>query len=369
MLLQREHWQSCDICRRRRGVRLAGGGRREELAIIRQSIGAVTRPCVETLAFLGQPGCETSVKLLLDYLTRWNTRHDAELLRQLVDALSAVGADAVEPVRRLLINHHLESRLRLPAVEVLGRAGGVPARVALLKALALGDVAIRIEVAEVLGRYGDESVLPALCSRLRDHYLGVREAASAALVQLAHPSGFPHLVEVIREGDPMAQRLAAMPLACTGNPDAIPVLSSILGEPVAGVRSTVAHALSRFGEAGAAEVLAREEGVKFLRGFLLDPEPAVREWAALGMGMTLDREQLPLLRRRLWRFVGEEEPSVREALRRAVERIERSAPDLRGLPRSGELVMDAAYRPRKALRDEDKGFDKDEAADVTDPGL
>ncbi len=354
-----EHWRTCEVCRRRRGVQLAGGPREEELLIVKQAIGETLRPCREALAFLGRPGCETSVKLLVACLVRWSSRHDTEAMRQFADALVAVGPEAVEPVGRLLANVTVEARVRLPAVEVLGRIGGVPARVALLKTLALDDVALRIEVATVLGRYGDESVLPALCSRLRDHYLGVREAASAALVQLAHPSAFPHLVEVIREGDPMAQRLAALPLACTDNPDAIPVLNSILGEPVAGVRSTVAQALSRFGEAGAAAVLTRKEGVKFLRGFLLDPEPAVREWAALGLGLTLDREQLALLRRRLWRFAGEDEPSVREILRRAVEQIEQHAPDLRGLPRSGNGMADPAGRPRKGWADKDNDNEKE----------
>lgn len=286
------------------------------------------------------------------------------------NAFSRIAERAIEQCRGDLNNP--SPGVRVEAAWVLGLIGSVEVLPDLIERLEDGDVWVRGTAAWALGRIGSAQVVPKLIERLDDENGVVRWAVAFALGAIASAEAVPVLVERLGDEDarvriaavgalgwigcekavgPLVERIedesegvrgaVAWALGMVGCEKAVGPLVERLGDEDRGVRIAASLALGKIGEpalqpcidalkspnpdvreaaAEALRVIGSERAVGPLVERLEDDDQAVR-WAAAGaLGEIGGSRALQAL----WRRLGAEpDGRVREAMRRAIRRIER----------------------------------------------
>lgn len=116
--------------------------------------------------------------------------------------------------------------------------------------------------------------------------------------------------ERLKAADPAQRRVAIIELGNSGDPAAVRLLDQIVGDPDAGVRQQVAHALGEFDGLDTAAALAR---------LLVDPEQAVASAAAQSLAELKD----PASANALYPLAAHSHAFVRMAALRALKELRR----------------------------------------------
>ena len=235
--------------------------------------------------------------------------HDAAARESAAWGLGALNAeDAASPLRARLADS--DPRVRGVAARSLGKIGGPEAFAPIAKLLRDPDPVVRELAILGLDATGSEEVDAAVIPMLADPEMGVRSVAVSALGHAEGREAARALAAVVL-GDPdgHTRGMAAGALAKrTGEADvAVPALVQLLGDPDPGLRAKAAWALGelasgaavaglvgRFAREGDPEVRhaivtalavfpADSQAVEGLLAGLRDPEPRVRNQAALGL--------------------------------------------------------------------------------------
>lgn len=180
-----------------------------------------------------------------------------------------------------------------------------------------GKAELREELAVTLGRIPDPQGRSLLQGLLIDDVPAVRRAAAFALGELENPDAIDALLQAARDPDHETGVLAVEALGKLGAP-VVDVAQGLLGLADEERWGRILPALFRFKEvarvqiaerglerpekdlhARAAYALAREplpEALPALRRLVADPDFQIRAWAARGLGIAGDAEDLPRLR-------------------------------------------------------------------------
>jgi len=316
-----------------RAAAVVAGRLRLESEVVRQALSErlcneqdalLRRTMATALSRIGRAGLPMLVKLLCDRDVF--VRHFAAV------ALGDSG-DAAVP---LLLEALADERIRPFAVPVLAHIGG-PAIPGLLKLLDSAAEGIRNAVIDIfegigpvvvepivesvqqgsterrsgaaaLGRFGGNAVAP-LVRLIRGSDVSMRCWAADIMVQIGRPA-VPSIITLLREEHVGVSYLAGETLVRLGA-CAIPELVQSLGTVTRSVRWIVANILGRLGE----------EAVHALESALVEGDPLTREAAAHALGEMGSSAwaALPTLQDVL---KTEQETCVREAMRRAIERLQ-----------------------------------------------
>lgn len=246
---------------------------------------------------------------------------DPDLLIQLdaVDLAARLGPNAAQIVPALCqvlrgTGRHAAER----AAEILGHAGpvAVPGLTSLLRE---GDVAVRLRAAECLAGIGPGAAgaIPELAGALRDPDPGVRLAAVRALAATSPESrtAVLPLAEALSLGGEEACGLALEGLERFGPAahEAAPFLVRAVDAGTPAVRRGAIRVLGAIGS------MAGEPAAQRLIAALRDPDPSLREAAAVALGqMTWHaRAAAP----ELVRALEDESPAVSAAAQAALKRL------------------------------------------------
>lgn len=284
----------------------------------------VRRTMATALSRIGQPGFPLMVRLLCD--RDEFVRHFAatslgdsgqEALPLLLDALADeqirpyakpvlahIGGRAVPGLLKLLDS--ADEAIRHEAIEILENIGPLSVE-PLIEAVKSGDVS-RENGAAALRRFEENAVAP-LIALMRGGDVSMRCWAADIIVQLGRPA-VPSIITLLCEEHVGISYLAGETLVRLGA-CAIPELVQSLGVVAGSVRWIVANILGRLGE----------EAVHALEQAVVEGDQLTREAAAHALGEmgSAAWAALPTLQNLL---ETEQEPSVQEALRCTIERLQ-----------------------------------------------
>ncbi len=217
---------------------------------------------------LAETGDKRAVEPLLERLGDEN----ADVRGNAAGALGLIGdARAVEPLIERLKDEN--AHVRYAAAVALSGIGDERAVETLIELLGDEGASVRWGAARALGEIGDERAVEPLIEWLGDEDANVRSMAARALGKLGDERAVEPLIEVLGEDDVFVHDLAAGALGWIGDERAVEPLIEVLGEDDVFVRRRAAGALGRFGAAAEAALPRLRE----LKGE--DEDESVREKA------------------------------------------------------------------------------------------
>jgi HEAT repeat protein len=199
--------------------------------------------------------------------------------REAARALTAAGADAVEPLIGALARNATEARAS--AAWALGAIGDRRAVLPLTETLRRdADETTREQAAWALGAIGDESAVEGLSAALSDASGEVQEQAAWALGAIGDARATAALGGALKSRDVKVREQAAWALGAIGDESAVPSLIALLSDENARVREQTAWALGAIGDARATNAL---------RASLRDSDKGVREQVRWALGVVDDK--------------------------------------------------------------------------------
>jgi HEAT repeat protein len=249
-------------------------------------------------------------------------------------ARAPLGAADVEALLRAL--GHADAPTRAAAARVLGRLEARPAGDALVTAMNDPDDDVRVGAMWALGELRFERAVESL-TRFAAYYgrapLGL--TALEALARVGHPSSAALFRAALTDRSALVRRIAAEGLGRSGETSAIQALEAMLAsERDPQVRAAALFALEKLGRQGAgalASLLADRRAFARARGYLLELDPSAAAAALerpdadvrvrLGAADVLGIVGTESARAPLAMLSQDADPEVREAARRALERL------------------------------------------------
>jgi HEAT repeat protein len=210
---------------------------------------------------------------------QWNRDMKVTVGDEAARALTAAGAEAVEPLIDALSRNEVEARSN--AAWALGAIGDRRAVLPLTETLQRdADETTREQAAWALGAIGDGGAVDGLSAALSDASGEVREQAAWALGAIGDARAAAPLGGALKSRDTKVREQAAWALGAIGDARAVPSLIASLSDERARVRKQTAWALGAIGDARATNAL---------RASLRDSDKGVREQARWALGVVDDK--------------------------------------------------------------------------------
>jgi len=225
----------------------------------------VTEVRMRAARALGHLQTRTSIRPLIEALqdpNRWSAL-------RIADILAGMGPEAADE----LVEHFstLPIRVRVAAVDCLGRVKSLKAATLLRSLLADPDRDIRARAAHALGLIGDPNFTPDLLKALRDPAWPVRAMAAKALGRLGRPEAVAALTEMLKDKEWWVRINAAEGLRSMGDRGLAALVGAIEAEDRYARHAAVATlegagVLDQYVEKLASpDAAEREKGLAFIR--------------------------------------------------------------------------------------------------------
>jgi HEAT repeat protein len=184
--------------------------------------GSMGGPAVSALVNIGPPAVGPLVKALKDgdpnvrrlasgalNQIGWKPESDEEKITYLItkgqfDALRSFGANAVDPLIKLLVDNPSDPKVVEALVDI-----GIPSVDALLSALKNESSFVKEKAAEALGKIRDTRSIKSLITILKDNDPNVRKASIDALVEMGNVEVVEPLISALKDRYPVV-RMAAI---------------------------------------------------------------------------------------------------------------------------------------------------------------
>ncbi|HKG15866.1 MAG TPA: HEAT repeat domain-containing protein [Pyrinomonadaceae bacterium] len=177
----------------------------------------------------------------------WNSDTPATVGQEAARALTAAGAEAVEPLTAALARKETEARRN--AAWALGAIGDRRAVTPLTETLRHdADEKTREQAAWALGAIGDRRASEAISAALNDSSADVREQAAWALGAIGDESAVPSLIASLADESPRVREQSAWALGAIGDARAADALRASLRDSDKGVREQARWALGAVGD-------------------------------------------------------------------------------------------------------------------------
>lgn len=176
-----------------------------------------------------------------------------------------------------------DPKVRLAAVNALGKIGGDRVVDALIDALRDADAKVRSAAAFWLQYLRAPRSVEPLCAALTDLDAGVRQAVALALWWLEDPRSVDPLLRAIEDPDRSVRSNAYLALSAIDDPRVVRVMLDALSSPDPFLRRSGAGGLARVGGT---------EAVDPLIAALKDPDAEVQRCAAVSLGSIGDKRAL-----------------------------------------------------------------------------
>ncbi|GAX61281.1 peptidase C14, caspase catalytic subunit p20 [Candidatus Scalindua japonica] len=227
---------------------------------------------------------EKTIKIL-------KTNKESDNIRPLIDALKSEYQAVRIYAAGELANHHNDpevikifvnlisdndTEIRVLAVNVLGKIGGVPELKNLILALQDKEIRVRESAARSLGRLGEKEAVFDLLSALSDTANSVVCAAAEALGELKAGEAVEPLIKLFSNKDPKVRESAIVALGKFQDNRAIEPLINSLKDKEERVRWYAADTLGKIG---------KKKAVLPLIALLSDESARVRESTAAALGL------------------------------------------------------------------------------------
>ncbi|MGE0351852.1 MAG: HEAT repeat domain-containing protein [Gemmatimonadales bacterium] len=213
----------------------------------------------------------------------------ARLLRDPVAEVRAAAADGVADGHATWATQDLinllgdaDAGVRLTAARGLGRLGDQEALPALLRSFQTGSAELREVIADSVARLDIEAVPSLLDILFETRELEARKAIVRILAQVPSDRAASLLQQLWKDVEPEVRRLVVDGMAQTGSPHTADLLVEGLEDPDEIVRARSLDAIARLG--------LTDAGGKVLDLLSHDPDPSVRERAALAAGLLLPQD-------------------------------------------------------------------------------
>lgn len=178
---------------------------------------------------------------------QWNSDTPVTVGVEAARALTAAGADAVEPLIGALARK--ESEARRNAAWALGAIGDKRAVMPLTETLRRdSDEKTREHAAWALGALGDRRANEAISAALNDSSANVREQAAWAAGAIGEDGAVPSLIASLSDESPRVREQSAWALGAIGDPRAADALRASLRDGDKGVREQARWALGAVGD-------------------------------------------------------------------------------------------------------------------------
>lgn len=233
---------------------------------LRDRLSEAESPAVRRRAaeLLGEVADEDQPEVVDALIRRVTTDDDGDVRGAAIDALDAIGQDAIE---RLLAE--------LTGADRGARSADWAAARRFVRALSAEQPELRMAAANALGRIGSESVVPKLLERLDDEDPRVRVRVCSSCGRIGHPGAIEPLEDRLdHDSHPLVRRAAADALGAIGTDRALAALLDLLQDESDSLRRVAAAAL---GNASSPKPVAP------LTATLGDPHGAVRQAAVFSL--------------------------------------------------------------------------------------
>jgi HEAT repeat protein len=287
-----------------------------------------------------------------------------------VEGLTALGPQAVEPLKRALEGRPEHRKLLVDTLGLIGDPRGGPAVAPLVDD---EDLNVRVAAAEALGNIGGAEAAQALRQALGRKERLLQLAALEGLSRAGAHLSVDELAPLALEPTLRAASLEA--LGRSGDAQAAPILSAALGDGARSTREAATRALARMHGEVDAKISIDEAALPLLVGALLEASLPVRGAAALLLGLSRHADAVrplalalgepelrsdaetalvelgPVAAAELTRLAGDLEPRLRADVYTILARLGDSARDARALLEEalGDEDLDAASAAAEAL--------------------